>query len=226
MGKIFSLIKFGKKEHLEELVKGRIRLSKLDFYREPLNSKKIFFDTNESFDALWQATQLNIQMIHPLLGKHTLSSDTGLTDFVTLRYQDDFRVLCLYSMHQGSNVHLDSEGNIMFPERMRSFGDYCFVIYDLKSFNNRIKEACTELKLNCRSGLVEYIDSETFHGEVEQEKKGLYKTLEYSEEAEFRYIFFSNFQNLPDPYYLNLGDISDFTEVIHYSNLQAKIISR
>jgi hypothetical protein len=226
MGKIFSLLKFGKKEHLEDLVKGRLRLSELNFYRDSLNSRKIFFDSNESFDALWQADQLNIQITHSLLGKHTLSSETGLTDFATLRYQDNFRVLCLYSIHEGSNVHLSAESNIIFPERMKKFGEYCFVIYDLRCFNDRIKEACTELKLNCRSGLVEYIDSKTFHGEVSQEKKGFYKTSEYSEEAEFRYIFSSNFQTLPSPYYLNLGDISDFTEVIHYSNLNAKIISK
>lgn len=86
-------------------------------------------------------------------------------------------------------------------------------IENVREFHNRFNIKANELGIAIRHGLVEYQDLNAIHGKIPSNKWGLVKDLSYSEEREYRYIFISK-ERLPDPYFFEVGDLTDISQVM------------
>lgn len=223
--KILCLIKFGKKEHLEELSKGKIRAGSLSYYRDNDNSEKVFYDKNEGINSIFQSDQIELKIKDHKTGKEfVINSDSGLTGQVYINVHKAQNAFCLYAIHTGLWTHKEFTENeiqyfkdyITFTDHMRGFGDHVWVIINGNEFNDRLGKACINNALSLKGDLIRYIETSEFHGKIQPSMIGLIKDSAYQKEREYRYLFESVDPNkkLPHPLILDIGDLSDISMIM------------
>lgn len=155
-------------------------------------------DKDEGLSAIYQANGA------------TLSRKNDDGDFVPLGTINDqlkyrgkdsvhVNVFCMYALQvEPQKLEIDS--------RNLKFGDTFVQLLDWTQFINRIKGAAKQKELKVFHGIVDYVDRATHKGSIGPFRK----FNEYSYQSEFRIIIP---RKSLDPYKLNIGDISDITEL-------------
>ncbi|WP_427392332.1 hypothetical protein ACPVTF_16195 [Geobacillus icigianus] len=212
------LIKFGKYEHMIQMQKGYLRFSPLSVYRdletETKNSIPLRYDPFEGTSTLYspETTLINIA------GKTIDSSELIGPIRLSKNDLEKTPVFCMYAITESSIKNfLNGEKSYVVHPKTKEFGDTALVITDTPRFLERLDEALGKWNFNFHRGLVEYIDPNKHQGEWGAFKK----PIEYEYQSEYR-ITIDN-KKITEPFFLEIGDISDISLIIDSSELPNKI---
>lgn len=192
-----KLMKFGKKIHMEAFQGGELFMNTLKHF-QGLEDSGLRGDKDEGLSAIYQANGA------------TLSRKNEDGDFVplgTINDQLEYRekdsvhvnVFCMYALQVEPQ-------KLEINRRNLEFGDTFVILLDIPQFLDRIKEAAKQMEVKVFHGMVDYVDRATHKGPIGPFRK----FNEYSYQSEFRIIIP---RKSLDPYMLNIGDISDITEL-------------
>lgn len=169
MEKSFLLIKFGRKEHLEQLREGIVHFSQLEsFQNDPTPFRG---DTMEGKNYIDQSKPLLINGI----------DISAYVDKVTISHEFVGCTVLSFSasMLSHKNCHMTSVGNYSlnddFINEMSKFGDYC-LIFDATFFINSLKETFENEGCGWEYHPVEYIDKhdykllQDYYGKLSKER--------------------------------------------------------
>lgn len=77
-------------------------------------------------------------------------------------------------------------------DEVLSLGGFAVVVYQVKDFIDRVKEAAKAQKVACWNGLITYYDPDTFHGSFEETEAIFKKRKLYAHQNEYRFAFGSH----------------------------------
>jgi hypothetical protein len=203
-----QLIKFGKKIHMEAFQDGEIFMNTLNHFQN-LENCELRGDKDEGLSAIYQANGA------------TLSRKNDEGEFVPigtindqLQYREEdsahINVFCMYAIQVEPKKQKIDKRNL-------KFGDTFVLLLDPTEFLNRVKGAAEQKGIKVYHNLVEYVEREKHNGPIGPFRK----FSEFSYQNEFRIIISRKSQ---EPYKLNVGDISDITELgrLSYENVNTK----
>lgn len=210
MGKknINILLKFGKKEHLDELVNnGIIFCNTLNTFR--VTKKKDF--RHDPYEGASRLDQVNNFIID-------IENSKIVSPKAQVYTYDDINkgnVFCLYLI-EGKGIKNEKIPFGVNPDIFNDDNnevDSCAVIYNARQFIEKTEAALTSRKLSFESGYVEYYNNSLYYGNLSPFRK----SDKHEGEKEFRF-WIHNLNNTPIK--LNIGAISDFAKVIPKERVQ------
>lgn len=226
---IHEIIKFGEYKHMKALQEGKIFARPLSYYQD-MERKEL--DNAMRHDQFEGTAELHQPKTFMEQGKKVLVTDPegNVLSDVTSSIIGPMKmsngrlrntpVFCMFSIH--SELLQDYErGSIpaLIDPRVEEFGGYVLIINDYAKFIDRVnKEIDREnkhfknQKLRAVPGIVEYVDTNKFHGEY-----GFFKKpQEYSYQNELRIVFDGVLISSDQSIIAEIGDISDISELMSY----------
>ncbi|MFH1728679.1 MAG: hypothetical protein ABIA04_09705 [Pseudomonadota bacterium] len=131
---ILTLIKFGKKEHIESLQKeGKMFINTISYFRkyEGSNQNNVKYK-NECLQNLYQSKDVQVFMNEKRINNLTGQVKMKIDCF------DDYKLFCMYSLKTARYPDFNKE-DIIVDKRNFEFGDYCLLLLEPKEFLNRVK---------------------------------------------------------------------------------------
>ncbi len=175
---IYSLVKVGRFEHLEAIRQtGRLRMQRLAFYRDIEDPARR--DRDDGLTVLYQPDQVTLTF-----GGHVIDGFAG--PIKVSRDQDaNHHIFCMYALtSRRLAAILDAGAPAVDPENLK-FGDHALLITNVGAFIERMLAAAKRSGVQrLWAGLVEYIDTETYHGVVGPFRKA----AKYATESEWRMV--------------------------------------
>ena len=136
-------------------------------------------------------------------------------------------LFCLYAAHSGDFEFVSEENlqdftkQIKLPEECFSLGNYAVVINSAQDFIDRFTLALEKNDYDGRAQLVKYYNPEEFHGHFGDESPFM-KHEKYSNQKEYRFNV-NTFTEGDDPLTLDIGDISDITQLMSPQEINDKL---
>lgn len=226
---IMFLLKFGKKEHLEDLSNGILYMNDLNFF---INYEKndIIGDNNEGLMKLHQPSSEK-EMILNMVG--TKTHDPNYPEFVFGKNTNNYKPnhnheivrielnnpiitrptnienVNIFSMFAYRYSHFEyHKRKIIYDDKLTEFeGQYVLLIHKVNEFFSKIKNSLEKEKILYHFDLVKYVDENSYAGEM-----GVFKKYnKYMYQSEFRIA--CNPTNLKrgknNEFILNIGSIKD-----------------
>ena len=196
---IGGLLKFGKKEHMEQLLKnGTIYMNRLSCY---------VLHTNEQIGDKFEKTVYSVPVkdtITYINGKHIPTNEsTGSTKIIDMGL-DPFS----YSMYAEYIDRIeDWENKIYIDNRVFEFGNAAIIIHEPGIFLKRILSKYP--KIIHRK--VKYIDENTYSGK----RDFFVKSDKYEHQKEFRLAYFDNRTN-KSVHKFDIGSIEDIARIEYF----------
>ena len=228
---VILTFKVGSKSRLEQMRKGLIYRNSLNYFSsiEENTSTSLRHDPLEK--AYSRATAGDSEKGYSKLmisvgdtGKNN-AIDLGENAVLTMEYgePDNIMIFCMSAFYfsNDGNGEISGEINGALPldKCFLEFGSHILVIRNISEFSNRLNDAISSNSnvywseyLHEMYGLVEYKDLKRYSGHI-----GLFrKDLEYKWQREFRICFgvHNKGLNKEGAFELNIGDLSDITEII------------
>lgn len=222
---IQGLIKFGRKEDMEKLLKrGEIFCRPLSHFQKiEENDLAKRYDMFEGASCLVQSDVLRSEGISVLISEHenTIDITPYILGPIIEPGENKIAVYCLYAVF-GSHLqqYIDGERNILIDEQVRKFGDYAVYIQP-KMFIERIKQAVEKLYLDTICKPIDYVDTTKYHGIYGPFRK---PQQDFSFQNEYRIVLFN--KRIDDPkgsFTLKIGDISDIAVLVSIEDLRIPI---
>lgn len=217
----FPLIKIKSREIIEKIRAGSFYMSSLKKYRELYaeSGDDTVGDPNEGkliiHDAIFKIEELGI--------------NEKVTDQAIATVNENDFVFCMFGVNPNKYEHFTfSEEQ---KDKLTGFDDTVLLVADVYEFCRRIKKAADERNLKISSGFVNYYDetSNNFQLFINLIVNGtenivFHKTKKYEYQQEYRFTI-PNCSG-EDCLELNIGDISDITEVFTTKEFFSSIIER
>lgn len=203
----FPLIKFKSEEIIKSLQGGKIYLNSLKWFRDYENENG---DTlvGDNYEGMLHVN--DGQLINKETGEHI-----SLNDNLISTTSSNAFVYCMTFISPNINEFTFSE---LQKEDLKTFGDTALVILDSEEFINRIKQKAAENGYSLLCNIVQYYDEETDNANIwfsllnNIDNIAFWKRKSYSHQQEFRFVI-SNAECIEDHIELEIGDISDISEV-------------
>ncbi len=199
-----GFLKFGEKEHMEALYnEGLLYVNTFDYFKtlEPaLDGRADYYEATEEYYAGDGLENISLTIEYGKQ-KHTLSRENGwLAAAINTKGYREYSHL--YSLSCFDINRIKENKSILDERNFAPTKDYVVVIYDTKTFLERLKAKLLEYKCKCKLGFVEYIDINNYSGEM-----GFFKKFnEYSYQNEWRFIMS---YNSSEPLKIYLGSMLD-----------------
>ncbi len=204
---LMLFIKFGQKEHIEQLQKeGLIYMNTFDYFRE-CEDKEIG-DSNENINYLFQADKSEV-----MIDNYKLTKENGLINLtINAPFMNNpflTHGFCISCISKGDEIREDFK---IFDDKVTDFGDTLLIIYNQKIFIERIEKALREifeknLAEYWQGNKVEYIDFNTYQGEIGPFRKSLL----YKHQQEWRLGVRAKNHN--HPFIFKIGSIEDISKI-------------
>jgi hypothetical protein len=209
--RIASLLKFGKREHIDQFRKGKLYTRPLKEFVQ-IEDGKLRGDKREGISHLLQSKRVQITLGHPAGEKHYINAEGGLIGDVTLALDDERErnVYCLYGI-------TDDFSEIPVDERNLQFGDTVLAVMRVKEFFNRITATAKKERLSISGRPVEYINTDVYHGEMGPFRK----SSDYAYQCEYGFVFSQPYVGTPRIF--DIGDISDISAVFPSASFNSVI---
>jgi hypothetical protein len=225
---IYSILRFAKKrEHLEEIQQGHLRLNTLGYY---LNyegyGNRAIADKNETLIAIYQPEKVRI-----FIGKDREQHEIkGVSSPIKIRKNKIAmdNVLCMYAIHAGRWAEEPIESVDEFVKfleinnKNKMFGKNVLHTTNTQEFLNRIVTALTSQNIEFTMGPVEYIDEQKYNGRIPNKKLGFVKSNNFSYQNEYR-LYIPNKSSDSGIKYLDVGNLSDITAITVFDELKNNI---
>lgn len=171
----FYLIKFGKKEHLEQIQNGVVRFSSLEKYRQIEN--KAIGDKYEGLESIsYKNKNTQISFLHPAINR-----EIDITDSVhsLAVYPNKNIFISCFSYFTKKDII----EHTIFSEKILKESEWESVLFiiDSNRFVDNLANALSEF--NCKGGKVEYIDLSVNQDSLDEFTKSL--EFEYQKELRF-----------------------------------------
>ncbi|NBG65599.1 hypothetical protein [Acidiluteibacter ferrifornacis] len=154
MTKIFALIKFGEKEHLESLMhKGQMRFGALDSFAQSIQKER-----GDKFEGAFNIVNgqfSKIEYNHPVLGKGSFTPVPNTKGTIINFTDDPFFCFSSYALTSDCFNKTDIH---KIDDRMMEFGEYALVIKEPNIFLGRVKSSLTELNYPFEGKLTSYLN--------------------------------------------------------------------
>ena len=199
-----GFLKFGEKEHMETLYnEGLLYVNTFDYFKTLKTTIDGRADSYEATEEYYAGDGLDNISLSIGYGnyQHTLSREKGLlsASINTKGYREYSH---LYSLSCFDINRIKENKSLIDERNFAPTKDYVVVIYDTKTFLERLKEKLLEYKCPCKLGFIEYIDIGNYSGEM-----GFFRKFnKFSYQNEWRFIM--NY-NSTEPLKIYLGSLSD-----------------
>ena len=220
------IIKFQKAKRIEQLRRGEMHMSSLRVYRELATKSSEIGDDYEAALHINEATAY----ITPINGGGSTTMLPINNELIKTIHSNGF-VFCMFGVNSKSNHFQFNEEQ---KSKMLEFGDTALIITDSKEFHKRVRNALVDKGIsleNSHCGFVDYYDEAIDSADILfQLMKGMHniafqkrKKYEYQHEYQF---FIPNDDESIDYLDLQIGDISDISEVISSANVLKGFLSK
>ncbi|WP_172250698.1 hypothetical protein [Saccharibacillus deserti] len=213
--KIYVLLKFGERRFMEKFRRGQLHFQCLSAFK---NQEKDEAGRNDPFEAASAIYNPGSYKIY--VGGKPLEDVEG--PIVLQENEADRQYsLSLYGVtNESLQRHVQGEQESLIHPWNEKFGDYAVVITHPKEFRNRIDAACRKKGFGLRGGMVAYHEVENFTG-----KWGYFrKPKEYEYQSEYRLLL--DLENREEDHLLEIGDLSDISEIGAYRELIPGILAK
>lgn len=201
---ILSFLKFGKKEHIQDLYgNGTIFLNPIQYFRK-LEDNGLRGDNYEG-----------INKIHNLpSGEFKIESLNYKGKYISMQIKESYSEVLgnLYSLYAISSHGFPAPKDFKIDQRNSDFGKYCLLIKNVAAFLERIEESLKRNNLKFSKGFVDYYDANSTNGEISL----FQKPKQYDHQKEFRFYVD---QNSIKPLILNIGSLKDITEIFKTNDI-------
>ncbi|NGZ74404.1 hypothetical protein [Saccharibacillus alkalitolerans] len=210
--KIYVLLKFGERRFMEKFQRGQLHFQCLSAFKSPEPDEAGRNDQFEAASAIYNPGNYKVYVggkpLEDLEGPIVLQENEA----------DRQYSLSLYGITSESvQRHARGEEEHLIHPWNEKFGDYAVVVTNPKEFKNRIDTACRKCGFGLREGMVEYHDVENFAG-----RWGYFrKPKEYEYQSEYRLLL--DLEQAEEDHILEIGDISDISEIGPYRELIPRI---
>lgn len=207
------LIKFGKKEHLDQLLNlGHIYIKPTSYFKQNINHGR--FDKTEGRLKL-----LNVKNSY-LEVRPKGESEWKKLDMKSgkIEYWHNVSEFFIYSLFHISEQETREIEYYKLPAEIRELGEFYLFIKDPKAFMNRMVKTLDRINLECAHGLIEYYDENKNYDRLTL----FHKPEAYKYQKEFRIVVNSKSQ---DPLEFDIGSLRDIAEICHidqYAGFQFK----
>lgn len=199
--KLFCFIKFGKKQHMENLLKqGQLHFSPLENFSES--------DEKERGDSFEGALQIindqftEITCDHPELGKHIFKVDSNSLGRIV---QYSTAPFCSYSILSVTGASFSDGDTYKLNSSLATFGDHAVLIKEPIEFINRIKAKLISEQVEFGCKLIQYKDY-NLRGEIKTDF--FHKHISYAHQAEYRFLI-----KHKEAIDFNIGSIEEFSSI-------------
>ncbi|MGC4094901.1 MAG: hypothetical protein QM756_44685 [Polyangiaceae bacterium] len=215
--RIWTLLRlFDKVEYAEQFRAGKLRLHKLKFFREYLDSNgELRGDPWEGTCAVIQPSQFSEMKI----GDKTIRGDQLLEPIrIAAEFQLSWSLQCFYALtnagFEAGNFDSLEQLRELFLIHQRCYGLGASLAYLVRpqEFMRRFHKAIRAAGHKYARNLVTYYDANTFHGEFRLDEVPFRKRQEFSHQREYRFSVYSTDAD-PDPLLLDVGDLSDICKI-------------
>ena len=196
------LLKFGKIEHLTELLNvGHVYIKPGDFFKQNIDHGR--FDKTEGRQRLQNLKDSYFEL------RPKGESQWRRLNFQKGKFENWFKIseYFIYSLYYISEDETKENPYFQIPETMKQMGDSYLVINNPKQFMDRIEKRLEKTGFEFNYGIVNYYD-ET------QDQKNLtlfHKPKSFEYQNEFRILLKSN---LTVPIEFDIGNLTDIAEII------------
>ncbi|GGO03802.1 hypothetical protein [Saccharibacillus kuerlensis] len=210
--KIYVLLKFGEKRFMEKFQRGQLHFQCLSAFKNPEPDESGRNDQFEAASVIYNPGNYKVYV-----GGKQLEDIEG--PIVLQENEADRQYsLSLYGItNELVQRHVEGEQEHLIHPWNEKFGDYAVVVTNPKEFRDRIDAACRRGGFGLREGMVEYHEVENFTG-----RWGYFrKPKEYEYQSEYRLLL--DQETEAEDYTLDIGDISDISEIGSFHDLIPRI---
>lgn len=220
------LIKFGKKEHMESLMKGTVYMNSMEFFKTYEDYNNIG-DQDEGVQTILQPEHTKVT-IGPVefekdgklvkIPERTLRKKNGL---INLKVNSDISSINLFCLYK---ISLDQicRDNLKFhlPQEIKDDENYthCVIFNDPQKFVEKINCGVKGKSNYFQAKIIEYVDKDSYHGEV-----GIFRKFKkYEHQNEYRIALSPNqqYRGNNNEFVLEIGELSDIALLIETSQLE------
>ena len=226
--KLFLAFKISDLEKIEALQKGLIYMNSLSYFSE-IEEKTLISVRNDPLEKVYSKTHSgkgkNSPRILMKVSGEEKDEFIDLGDDVNLKIEygdpSNIMIFCMSAFADNGTGRIPGErdGAFHLDKRFKEFGTHLLIIKNIDEFIQRLNKAISTSNHVYWSenfheiyGLVQYKDLKNFSGHI-----GIFrKDIKYEWQQEFRICFGVTNEglNINGGFELNIGDISDITEVI------------
>ncbi|WP_310559278.1 hypothetical protein [Flavobacterium sp.] len=205
MNRLFCLIKFGRKEHLEKLIgNGQLRFGAIDDFQKSTEKGR-----GDKFEGLINISNVYFSKIEceiPNFKKFTFQPMPNKLFSITNYTTDSFYSFSSYALTSDNFKETDIH---KIDERMSEFGDYALVIEEPILFLNEVKRKLTEMNIKFGYQLTDYKD---YKQEGTFEANLFSKTLDLEYQCEHRILI--NTEQNEKEVFIEIVSIKEFCSLI------------
>lgn len=214
---------FEEEQHADQFMSGHLHLKVLSYFKALEDDDGGRQDKHEAVSHWLQPNQINIT-IQPLNGGSAFtipSEDLAGPIAISLDIFDSMHVFCMYAVGNIGFEIVDGQldlsledidlanEQLKFDARCLEFGKWAVVV-SAEIFMERLQSAMVEQNFKFMTGLVEYYDDKTFHGQFTLKQTPFRKQQRFDYQKEFRVCVFPREINMmtAGPMNLSIGDLS------------------
>ncbi|MFW6031650.1 MAG: hypothetical protein ACOC9T_03575 [Myxococcota bacterium] len=201
--------------HADELRKGTLFMRSLKYHQQCEDQDESGRrDRMEGAMALRQPDGLSGLSIGPV---HVPASDLVGPVIFKPSWVMDARVFCMLALssrdlpQERPAASGDLTNHFLLDPQCAGLGDTAVIITDVQEFIRRVVEGIRRSGCGGSLGLVDYIDDAAADGPLDT-RPGYAKPRRFAYQREYRVMIHTD-PSAPDPYRLNIGDLSDITAV-------------
>ncbi|GLI54924.1 hypothetical protein PM10SUCC1_04390 [Propionigenium maris DSM 9537] len=220
------LIKFGKKEHMESLMKGTVYMNSMEFFKAYEDCNNIG-DQEEGVQKILQPDHTKIT-IGPVefekdgklikIPERTLSKENGLINLKINLDISNINLFCLYKI----SLEKICKDNLIFhlPQEIKDDENYthCVIFNDPQKFVEKLNYSAKNKSNDFQAKVIEYVDKDSYHGEVGIFKK--FKKYEHQNEYRIALVPDQQYRGSNNEFVLEIGDLSDIALLMETSQLE------
>lgn len=201
--KILAFIKFFEKQkYAQEFIEGKIYANKLSYFKKVEGNTGVKMDKYEGIQAIYQPNKSIIKVN----GEVTDIIRPARVSYKKHEYENIF---CLYALIM-PNVDKDIKdikNQLMISSKCEELGKYAVIVHADK-FLKKMEKQLNKLMVNYATGLVNYYDYNTFHGQFDDDSVLYNKIKKFEYQKEFRFVINSG---VDKELILEIGSIKDIT---------------
>lgn len=220
MSNISGLIKFGKEKHIKDFQKGLMYINPISFYEKIENNNSIG-DKDEGLSYYLQPEEITLTIDNHVIDSNDIARPIQLR----INKEGNINIFCMYAIT--FNKLVEHNLDFILDGRVKNFGDYSLVITNGNKFLERLNNAIENINKTKEKkigmygkgfGLVEYVDKETYHGEIGVFRK--FRKYEYQYEFRLALEVPNELRGKKGEFRLKIGDISDISKLCRTDELE------
>lgn len=203
MAKVSLLLKFGEKQHIENLLnEGQIYMQRIGHYRD-LEKDEIqkSIKRADKYDGLYERRKIENEKIYITIGDHEIELKAKNVDYRLDEIMNSY-IYCMAGITP-ERLYDYKNGKLkrLIPKSLEKFGEYCAVITDISDFIYKFKE---HFEIIDRA-FIEYIDLANANGIIGPLKKD----IAFKDQLEYRFIV-KNRNGTKEPLKGKIGPLNGF----------------